>query len=259
MVQKNYDFLTENVLPGLGFAKTFDDALKANMEAGKDKISLTAAEKISDKTFAYQINLERKEEMYYLNTVKASITNEKQEVIAQEFQLFKQRGFNRSEMDNLLEGRAVYKNYVNAQGERNGQWTWLDLSKTNEKENHIVRTKNDKSHDFRIVKELSKIPLVMMTADQKEDLIFDLMKGKRVAVNLIQAGGRERMFIEANPKISRISVYNGQGQEIQLVKEKSNLVLTTQNGNELSEAAKKLIEKAESKSQETPGKKLKVG
>jgi len=243
MVEKNYQFLSE-ALSQLGFGDNLNDALRTKMTLGMPEYALKFGKK-EDGDF------------YFLNAYHAKLTKENGEVLSQNFPLFQQRGYSAEETYNLLSGRAVYNSF-RKEGETISRWSRLDFSTQNDKGNFPIKSYYDNKSNFNLVKELSKLPLISNTQEEKEALIRGLQKGNLEPVVVKQQGNRERMFIEATPQHQKVTVYNASMEKVNLVNNKMQVVQDEKLDGKLPEMTKKVMEKVNNPSlqEEHPKKKV---
>ena len=249
MELKNYQYLSES-LTKLGFGEVFNDGLKTKMELGMPEFYLKATAKFGKDEMLYIPKFEKKEgEYYFLNNYKATLMKEGKVTDMQDFLLYKQRGFSAKEAYNLLDGRSVYKVYMK-DTEKVGRWSRLDLNSMDDKGNHIIRSTYDNASDFRLVRELSKLPIIHASQDEKELLIRSLQTGDRVSIIVNQAGQKEKMFVEATPHLGQLTLYNGQMEKVNLSKNQMTVVADEKVHNNLTDTTKKLIEKSQNVGQQ---------
>jgi len=222
MDQENFQFLTDNVFPKLGFREeAIYNALKAKMETGKEQISF-AVKNQNKSEFEFKLDL-KEDGRYYLNAVRATVPQKDGEAVSQDFRLFFQRGYNEVEMENLLKGRAVHTS-IRKDGETIGFWNKLDLSRTNSSGNHPERREYDNKSTFNLAKELSKLfPGANLTQDDKESMIRNLKQGNQVSARILIKGVREAVFIEADPHDGKMKVFNSKGEAILTKEEKTRM------------------------------------
>jgi len=260
MVEKNYQFLSET-LSQLGFGDTLNDALKTKMKLGMPEFDLKAKDTYGKDEIVYALKFGKKEDgdFYFLNAYNAKLTKENGETVTQNFPLYKQRGYSAEEAYNLLSGRAVYKTFTK-EGTKIGRWSRLDFDSQNEKGNFMIRSYYDNNSNFNLIKELSSLPLITATQEDKEALIKNLQKGNREPVLIKSQNGRERMYIEATPQHQRMTLYNSEMKKLSLSNNRMQVVQDEKLDGKLSETTKKVMEKVNNQSmQEDQQTKKKIG
>jgi hypothetical protein len=275
MEMKNFNYFIEDVLPQLGFNGIFNDALKTQMQLGMKEFELKAIAKKGETEMLYALKFEKKEgDYYFLNAIKAARTDKGMDPVEQTFALFKQRGYNADEMKNMLrEGGSVYRTF-RKEGETVGRWTKLDLGKSNEDGNHPMRSYYDNTTGFNLAREISTLPVIHASQEEKELLIKALQSGERVPVSMKQNGQKERMFIEATPYLGRLTVYNNKMEKVaflnntmEVVKDQKNdlainasipKINGAQSVEKLPDTTKELMQKIQSSPSEGQQAKRKV-
>jgi hypothetical protein len=239
MEMKNYVFLTES-LTKLGFEGIFDKPLKTGMELGKPDFALSADLAGKDESMIFTFRFAQNGgEYYFLNNVLATLIKKDQEPITHDFFLYKQQGYNIQQMKNMLEGRSVYTEY-RSQGRDVQLWRRIDFTAKDERGNNQVRTTYNNNNKFNIVDELGKLPVQNMSQQEKDALIIALKNGERAAATLKQGANRERMFIEATPHLSVLTVFNATGDKVTLANNQLRVISGSKQDN-LPDTTKKLL------------------
>jgi len=217
MNQENYEFLTENVFPKIGFKDDgINKMLKDKMETGADEISFKI---LNQNKTEFEFKLALTEDRYYLNAIKATLPDKDGVAVSQEFKLFFQRGYSEVQMENLLGGRSVYTN-IRKDGNLYQYWTKLDLRRQKEDGNHREVREYNNSGKFNLIRELSKIPMGSLSQDLKESVVQSLQNGNQESVLLNIKGTKEKAFIEASPHDGKITIIDSKGKEIFLQKKR---------------------------------------
>jgi hypothetical protein len=199
--------------------------LEKEMIAGGPQFQLSFQTALNRKPFEAVLNFRKSEnsELYFFNSYQASLRRSNGEVVSQTFYLNKGKGVTAKEAYNLLEGRAVFKEMSNKEGQSYHAWLQLDLAKHDKHNNHEVRQYHE-NYGFNLSDALQKFPIKeLQEADLKDVLLRSLEKGNLQAVTLIQEGSVQKMFVEASPQYKAVNVYDGQLKRVQ----KENLHLYT--------------------------------
>ena len=234
MVDANYSYLVNEVLPKLGFDEIFDEKLRSAMKVGIDPIELKAAEirKIGD--FTYNIVLEKatgeqlrpeQEPFYFVNRIEVSFKKNGEEKLRQHtFGLYKQRGHSLAQMRNLMNGNYVHNTFRKGD-EVVGRWQGIDFSKPKEDGSYEMRSIYDKTIQWNVTRDLSKLPHInSLTQEMKEDMLRSLYNGDNVATSLKINGSKEQVYLRANPRSASLDVFNADGKKISLTKNSLQLV-----------------------------------
>lgn len=263
MNAENYEYLTEQVLPRLGFPQALDDTLLAKMKVGGDMIKLEAVGNFGKDKMEYSLHLEKVEDRYYLNAVKATITKENEQPQSHTFSLYSQKGYNADEMYNMMDNRFVYREFMK-DGEKLGRWSTVDLLKKDENGNGILRSYYDNTTNFNLVIELGKLPLTYMSPQDKESLIRDMKAGEPGIASIKRPdGSRERVSLVPKPNIGTILLFDKEGKKIKLDQKKiqgvDNRKFTVKEEvvQEIPPATTKLLEKANN-GEQAEGKETKL-
>lgn len=271
MEQRNYQFLRDS-LALLGFSDVFDKQLKTKMELGFTEFELKAQNTIGTDVNQYAVQFKKGEnsDYYFLNSVKATMLKENQEAVVQTFNIYRNKGFNIREMNNLMNGRPVYKTYKE-NGMEVGRWTKLDPVDKKEDGTAVLRSYYDNVTKFNLEKEVAKLNLVY-GRNEKEELMNDLRAGDRISVTLRQNGKIETAFIEVAPQMAGLILYNKDMEKIRNTNTNSMQVISdeaTSNktvngqkqaaGEKLPETTKNLMNKIENGQTKNTGQNKKVG
>lgn len=226
MVEKNYSYLVDEILPKLGFNEIFNDKLRAAMKVGVEPIELKAAETRKVGEFTYKIVLEKnrgenlssdQEPYYFANRIEVSFKKNGEEKIREHtFGLYKQRGHSREQIRNLMNGNYVHNTFRKGD-ETVGRWQGINFNKPKEDGTFELRSIYDRTIQWNVTKELSNLPHInSLTQEMKEDMLRSLYNGDNVAVSLKINGNREQVYIRANPRTTSLDIYNADGQKITL-------------------------------------------
>lgn len=258
MVEQNYQYLIE-ALAKLGFSDVLNDELQRRMNIGTKQFEIKAQTSTNSEKVLYALKFEKKDDdLYFLNTVKGSLTKENQQPVTHDFFLYKQKGYNVQEMKNMLEGRAVYKMF-RREGQDVGRWTRIDFNVKDERGNNQVRSYYDNQTNFNLVAELSKLPVVNMSQEEKEGLIRSLRNGELANVTVRQNGNRERMYIEATPHMGALVLYNTNMEKVSLNNNRIQVLKEEKAEQKLPDTTKRIIEAQENEQTKQQQPKRRVG
>jgi hypothetical protein len=241
MDQANYEDQKNKILPRFGFGgiEPLNVALQNKMQTDAESFTLKVQ---NQSKVEYQLRWDRTDDKFYLNAIRATLVNDQNQKVSHEFGLWRQTGPNDTKMENMLQGRSVYKSYKADDGSTKGFWTRLDLSKKNEKGNFVEIKTWDNDSKFRLAAEISKLPLGMMSVENKNDLMDGIQHGNRELISIMRNGNRERFFIEATPHLqNRLTITNSAGQAVDLIKSNSKMAMVVEDDKKISEGAKKIL------------------
>jgi len=240
---KNYLFLT-NSLARLGFEGVFDQPLKTAMKLGRENIALQADLPNKDEHMLFTPKFSKNGgDYYFLNSVEVTLSKKDLNPITHDFFLYQQKGYDIRQMKNMLEGRSVYSTYRDS-GRQVELYRRIDFTAKDERSNNMVRSTYVDKQRYNLEALLSKMPVQGMTNEEKFAVIDALRNGDRVGVTVKQGNNRERVFMEATPHIGTITVFNAQGDKINISQNQLRLVGESQ-ANALPDTTKKLIQSQE--------------
>ena len=245
---KNYLFLT-NSLARLGFEGVFDQPLKTAMKLGRENITLQADLQNNDEHMLFTPKFSKNGgDYYFLNSIEVTLSKKDLNPITHDFFLYQQRGYDIRQMKNMLEGRSVYSTYRDS-GRQVELYRRIDFSAKDERGNNMVRSTYVDKQRYNLEALLNKMPVQGMTPEEKFALTDALRNGDRVGVTVKQGNNRERVFMEATPHIGTITVFNAQGDKINITQNQLRLVGESKT-NELPDTTKKLIQSQEERQEQ---------
>jgi hypothetical protein len=229
MNEKNYEYLKDS-LKYAGFNEGLAEALKEQMKAGAPNFHLSFDTEINKKAFSAVLSFRKSEntDMYFFNSYHATLTRSNGEMKDQAFYLNKGKGVTAKEAYNLLEGRAVYKELENREGQKYHAWLQVDFDKRDKNNNHEIKQYHE-AYGYDLKEALAKFPIRdIKETDLKDILLSSLQKGNLQAVALEREGGAVRMFVEANPQYKTVNLYDNELKRVA----KEELQLYTGKGQE---------------------------
>ncbi|HEV7333100.1 MAG TPA: hypothetical protein VGN63_18845 [Flavisolibacter sp.] len=209
MNEKNLEYLKDN-LRYMGFGDKLFPQLQKELEKGAPDFQLRMETEMNKKPFAAVLNFRKSDnsELYFFNSYHASLQRSNGKVADQAFYLNKGKGVTAKEAYNLLEGRAVYKELENKEGQKYGAWLQLDFSKRDKHNNHEVKQYHN-AYGFKLEDALQRFPIrELKEPDLKDILLQSLQKGNLQAVGFEREGNIQRMFVEADPKFKSVNIYD---------------------------------------------------
>jgi len=209
MNEQNFNYLADS-LKYLGFGDALSEKLKTEMQKGEPSFQLAFETEINKKAFAAVINFRKSDttDHYFVNSYHATLQRSNGEIYDQAFYLNKGKGVTAKEAYNLLEGRAVYKELENKEGQKYGAWIQLDFEQRDKNNNHEVRQYHD-NYGYDLKSTLGRFNIREMQAPDLADvLMHSLMKGNLQAVVMEKDGGAVRLFVEAAPQYKSVNLYD---------------------------------------------------
>jgi hypothetical protein len=209
MNEQNLKYLQDNI-KYLGFGEKLFSDLQKNLEQGLPEFQLkTSAEFQKDKIEA-ELFFKKSEtnDHYFLNRYDAKLERSDGKELSQPFYLNKGSGVTIKEACNLLNGRAVNKILTNKDGIKYNAWLQLDLSRKNERGNFDSKQFHE-NYGYNLEQSLSKFPIKELNnGEQKDALLKSLQKGNLQSVTLEREGNEQKMYVEANPQLKTINIYD---------------------------------------------------
>ena len=175
MNEKNLEYLKDN-LKYMGFGDGLTSQLAKEVAAGQPQFQLHFEADMNKKAFAAVLNFRKSDnsEMCFFNSYHASLKRTNGDVVDQVFYLNKGKGVTAKEAYNLLEGRAVFKELTNKEGQSYHAWLQLDLSKRDKHNNHEVKQFHE-HYGFNLSEAMQKFPIKeMQEADLRDVLLRSL-------------------------------------------------------------------------------------
>ncbi|WP_114782326.1 hypothetical protein [Botryobacter ruber] len=210
MNQNNLDYLKEG-LKYMGFGTNLNEELEKNVREQKPEFQLQMQKPYFNSTMDYTLHFRRSDQndMYFFNkydaTLKPDTTAEK---LSQTFYVNKNSGITSREAYNLLNGRSVHKELVNAEGQPYKAWLQLDLGEKDQHGNHKVKQYHE-NYGFDLEKTLKQYAIKeLQDPEQKEQMMRYLQKGNTLQVTALQEGQEVKRFIEASPQYKTINVFD---------------------------------------------------
>ncbi|MEO8172588.1 MAG: hypothetical protein ABI581_05880 [Sediminibacterium sp.] len=209
MNNENLEYL-KNKIRNTNFGESLYGELEKNIHAKKPEFQLHFTTEIGNKPFNATLDFRKSDtsDMYFFNRYKASIEKSNGEKIEQTFQISKGKDVTAKQAYNLLQGRAVKKELVNAKGETYQAWIQLDFDKKDERGNHFVNKYND-NYGYDLRGSVAKFPVKELDGGEKEnELLRSLERGNAQAVTFDMGGTEQKFFIAANPVYKSLNVYD---------------------------------------------------
>lgn len=148
-------------------------------------------------------------EMYIFNRYEALLrcNDDPAKDRGQTFYISKGTGVTFKEAFNLLQGRAVYKNLINMDGEKYNAWIQLNFGEKDLHNNYKMKQFSSQ-YGYDLEKTLEKYPIRELNDTQlRNSLIRSLKKGNLHVVTFEKSTKTEKMLIEACPQYKTINIH----------------------------------------------------
>jgi hypothetical protein len=232
MNQENFEYL-QNTLRYTGFGDKLNKELEMQLQNQPPEFTLKTDFSINKSRMETTLHFRKsdKSEMYFFNKYDAELKNEgKDQNRSQTFYITKGGGITSKEAFNLLEGRAVNKDFFNQDGEKYNAWVRLDFESKDKYSNYEMN-KYHNNYGYDLEKTLEKYPIKdMINEESRKILLASLRKGNLQSVIIEKDGRPEMIFIEANPQFKSINMYDCQMQPVLDKSLKKNFELSQQLG-----------------------------
>ncbi|OCX54340.1 hypothetical protein BEL04_08770 [Mucilaginibacter sp. PPCGB 2223] len=220
--QNQYTMNTENLsylqkqLLNLGFGEGMNKDLEKQIKSKAPEFTLDSTQTYNTDRADYQLYFKRGNEsdMYFFNKYEAKTDGFDH---TQTFYINKGSGMTAKEAYNLIEGRAVYKELENKEGDRYKAWVTLDTKgEKNEQGNYKMQTFSE-GWNYRPERAIDKMDIVGINEPgAREKLMKSLEKGNRHQVTAMKDGKEVKLWLEANPADHRVNLTNYKGEAQQL-------------------------------------------
>ena len=248
MNQKNFEYLKDG-LKYLGFGEGLNNKLAEELASEKPEFQINTVNEYGPDKVNYRLDFRKSDQsdMYFFNRYTATFKPEGDSPEkAQTFYIKKNSGITAKEAYNLLNGRSVNKDLVNAEGQSYNAWLQIDFSQKDDNGNHKIKMFSS-GYGYDLEKALNNHPIQNLDgALYKERLMKSLERGNLHEVVFQQNDKAERMFIEANPQFKSLNVYDSRLKKV-YQKPVGREQQQPSNGREVSEPEKKLEKKKEAK------------
>lgn len=217
MNEETLDFYKDQ-LKYAGFGERLNDQLGELFKNDDEKTvvfntSIEYGKDAAAKTVNYDLRFQRSatSSLFFLNNFSATMEKTPGELVSNTFYLDRAKGITAKEAFNLLEGRSVYKELKNKEGESYNAWVKLNPEVKDEKGNMKFSTFND-NYGYDVSKSLEKIqPPDLFFNLSKEDTLKSLQKGNLVEMH--NANKSEKYFVAADPQYKTIAIFNEAGEK----------------------------------------------
>lgn len=217
MNEQNLDFLNNSV-KYLGFEEKTAAVMDTKIRQGIPEFQVTAQHDHFNNSVFHTLHFKKSNDtdMYFFNKYNATLSNGKpEEDRSQTFYIKNGQGFTAKEAFNLLEGRAVYKELKNKDGQPYTAWSKLELDKEKDKNNNYPVRQFSAGWGYDLEKSVSRFPIQELhDADQKAALLRSLQKGNQQQVTIEKDGKQEKFYLEAVPALRTINIYDAQRREV---------------------------------------------
>lgn len=210
MNKKNLDYLKDG-LQYTGFSGRLSEALEEQVQQQPAAFQLKTEIPYYNASVAYTLHFRKSDQsdIYFFNKYDATLQHDKPgQERSQTFYINQNRGITAREAYNLLSGRAVQKELVNAVGEPYKAWLQLNQAADPATGQPKLRQFHE-AYGFDLEKALRPYAIrEFHDPEQKDVLLRSLQKGNVQRVTALLNGQEVKHFIEASPQYKTINVYD---------------------------------------------------
>lgn len=263
MNESNFREITEKIIPRLGFSEgVLDGHIRDLMLQNPGKMTVGATDMIGQDQIRYDLTFQKNEKKpedpnLYLNTITATMTKADGEERKQSFQYFFGQGFNVEQLNNIMDGRSVYKEFRSTKdNEEYRMWSAIDLNRKDDKGFNLTNNTFENTSGFNLVIEVSKLPLAgNMNQAEKEAMLTSLRNGNEVSANVkMPDGSTQRAVLVALPHINQVAAYDMDGNRLKLQKSTMQAIPLTNAKGEKVDPAKSAADLLKKQQEATTGK-----
>ena len=209
MNNENLQYLKDNI-KYMGFGENMYRELERNLGEGKAEFQLHFAAEINKKPFEATLNFRKSDstDMYFFNNYHASLEKSNGEKNEQTFYLNKGKGVTAKEAYNLLDGRAVHKDFTTKEGQPYKAWIQLDFENKDKNNNFEVKQFHE-NYGYDLKAAVEKFAVAELADHEKaKALMQSLEKGNVQSVTIEKDGNSHKMFMEADPQYKKVTMYD---------------------------------------------------
>lgn len=217
MNEQNLNFLTTN-LKYLGFDEKVTEQMSRKIAEQAPDFKINTQVQHFNNSMDYTLHFKKSDQsdMYFFNKFDARLTNGKpEEDKTQTFYIKNGHGFTAKEAFNQLEGRAVFKELRNKEGQPYTAWSKLELALEKDKNNNYPIRQFSNGWGYDLEKSVNRFPVKELNdPEQKAALLKSLQKGNQQQVTIEKDGKQEKFYLEAVPALRTLNIYDAQRREV---------------------------------------------
>jgi cell division inhibitor SulA len=211
MNEKNLSYLQDN-LKYLGFGDKINEALQSQIKEAQPAFTISFHSEFNRQQMEARLHFKKSEQsdMYFFNKYDATLRHPTDQSLDRQasFYINKGNGVTVKEAFNLLNGRAINKDFTSKEGQTYNAWMQLDLKHKDPNGQYSVKMYHER-YGFDMEKVLSSLPIKeLKDPEQKEAMLKSLQKGNVQSVTFLNETGQEKRFIEAAPQYKTIHQYD---------------------------------------------------
>ncbi len=212
---ENLNYL-KDTLKYHGFGEKLFGELEVKMKAVEKEFTLSISTEMQKDKISGTLHFRKSNDsdMYFFNKYEAKLEKAGQNPREHTFYLDKSKGFTMKEAYNLLDGRAVHKEFTNQEGDKYKAWRQLDLDYKDKNNNFEVKQYSER-YGYDLREQLSYYPIrEFVKADDSLNLTKSLERGNLHTVTMDANGEKMQLQIAADPKARSLKVFDMEGREL---------------------------------------------
>ena len=219
MNMKNVEFLRDQI-KYTGYGEGFEAELKEKIAKGLPEFQLHHRTEFNDKvvTASLEFSKSKNSDLYFFNSHKVEFKPEgSRELMSQTFRMGKENNTTLKEAFNLMEGRAIYKEFSKlekqgegqdakfvATGEKYQAWKKFNFKESDKFGNFKADIFTD-AYGYNLKEAIARLPL----KEQQDEPKMNRLQASLEKGNLQIVEGKDQQFyLAANPQFKRIDVYD---------------------------------------------------
>lgn len=215
MNTKNLDYLKDE-LKYTGFGEQLYSDLERQLREQAPQFQLHLQLSYYNNTVDHTLHFRRSDQTdrYFFNKYEATLQSPDEQARSHTFYINRNGGITTKEAYNLLQGRSVYKELLNAENQPYKAWVQLDLKTRDASGNYKVKQYHD-NYGYDLEKTLQRFHIrELQDPQQKELLLYSLRKGNQHPITALEEGYEVKRFVEASPQFKTINVFNEQRHHV---------------------------------------------
>jgi len=221
MNEENFEYLSKQ-LKYTGFPEEMTAVLQRHMEQDQPEFKMGLSSKFGEDNVESTLHFSQSIETgrYFFNRYEMSIPKEGEgQAHAQTFYIDQKGGnITLKEGYNLLNGRSVFKELHNKEGEKYNAWVQLDFKNTDKYGNFKLHKYNE-NYGYDLADKLSQHNIKeLLDPKQKERLMESLERGNRQTITYTIGDKEHKLSIEAVPQFHSLNFYDNKQKPVNIQK-----------------------------------------
>lgn len=208
----------ENQLKRVGMGEFFTPELQEKMKQGIANIIMNVSKTYEGDNLGITMHLKKdaNSDRYFLDKFDASLQKDGRiSTVNQTFYVSQENKYTQKEAYNLLNGRPVFKELTNKEGQPYQAWVKLNTGKLLENGSHEMKQYSS-AYPFDLNKTLEQYPIKELSNEQfKAGLLDSLQRGNLQNVTFTgKDGSEQKLFVSPNIVMGSMNVYDENKQRL---------------------------------------------